>query len=64
LNEGRIGIAAQQIGIAKGCLYDIALPYLMERKQFGTAIGEFQVSSTRMHTIILFGQCLNCCSDS
>ena len=43
LNEGRIGIAAQQIGIAKGCLYDIALPYLMERKQFGTAIGDFQV---------------------
>jgi short-chain 2-methylacyl-CoA dehydrogenase len=35
-------IAAQQIGIAKGCLYDIALPYLMERKQFGSAIGDFQ----------------------
>lgn len=42
LNEGRIGIAAQQIGIAKACVYDIALPYLMERKQFGTAIGDFQ----------------------
>ncbi|CAB9526529.1 Short/branched chain specific acyl-CoA dehydrogenase, mitochondrial (Partial), partial [Seminavis robusta] len=42
LNEGRIGIAAQQIGIAKGCLYDIALPYMMERKQFGSAIGDFQ----------------------
>jgi short/branched chain acyl-CoA dehydrogenase len=42
LNEGRIGIGAQQIGIAKGCM-DIAMPYLMERKQFGKAISEFQV---------------------
>mmetsp|Transcript_3009 Transcript_3009/g.4741 ORF Transcript_3009/g.4741 Transcript_3009/m.4741 type:complete len:452 (+) Transcript_3009:80-1435(+) len=41
LNEGRIGIAAQQIGIAKGCM-DIALPYMNERKQFGTLIGDFQ----------------------
>ena len=43
LNEGRIGIAAQQLGIAKACLYDIALPYMKERKQFNTPIGEFQV---------------------
>lgn len=41
LNEGRIGIGAQQIGIAKGC-FDIAMPYLKERKQFGSAIGDFQ----------------------
>lgn len=41
LNEGRIGIAAQQIGIAKGCM-DIAMPYLLERKQFGTALADFQ----------------------
>jgi short/branched chain acyl-CoA dehydrogenase len=41
LNEGRIGIAAQQIGIAKGC-FDIAMPYLQERQQFGRAIGDFQ----------------------
>mmetsp|Transcript_1243 Transcript_1243/g.1604 ORF Transcript_1243/g.1604 Transcript_1243/m.1604 type:complete len:426 (-) Transcript_1243:166-1443(-) len=41
LNEGRIGIAAQQLGIAKGC-FDVAMPYLMERKQFGSAIGDFQ----------------------
>jgi alkylation response protein AidB-like acyl-CoA dehydrogenase len=27
LNEGRIGIASQQIGIAKGC-FDIVMPYL------------------------------------
>jgi short-chain 2-methylacyl-CoA dehydrogenase len=42
LNEGRIGIAAQQLGIAKGCM-DIVMPYLMERQQFGQAIGSFQV---------------------
>lgn len=34
LNEGRIGIAAQQIGIAKGC-FDVVMPYLNEREQFG-----------------------------
>jgi alkylation response protein AidB-like acyl-CoA dehydrogenase len=42
LNEGRIGIAAQQLGIAKACLYDIALPYMQERKQFDQSIGNFQ----------------------
>lgn len=41
LNEGRIGIAAQQLGIAKGCM-DIAMPYMLERQQFGTRIAEFQ----------------------
>ncbi|KAL7484066.1 hypothetical protein ACHAW6_009712 [Cyclotella cf. meneghiniana] len=41
LNEGRIGIAAQQLGIAKGC-FDIAMPYLMERMQFGTRLSDFQ----------------------
>lgn len=41
LNEGRIGIAAQMIGLAQGA-YDIALPYLFQRKQFGQAIGSFQ----------------------
>lgn len=41
LNEGRIGIASQQIGIAKGC-FDIVMPYLKEREQFGTKIGDFQ----------------------
>ncbi|ORY89561.1 acyl-CoA dehydrogenase/oxidase [Syncephalastrum racemosum] len=41
LNEGRIGIAAQMIGLAQGA-YDIALPYLYQRKQFGSFIGDFQ----------------------
>ncbi|KAI8097891.1 acyl-CoA dehydrogenase/oxidase [Gilbertella persicaria] len=41
LNEGRIGIAAQMVGTAQGA-YDIALPYLFQRKQFGQFIGDFQ----------------------
>ncbi|KNE54878.1 hypothetical protein AMAG_00824 [Allomyces macrogynus ATCC 38327] len=41
LNEGRIGIAAQMIGLAQGA-YDVALPYMFERKQFGQEIGTFQ----------------------
>ena len=41
LNEGRIGIGAQQIGLAQGAL-DIAMPYLFQRKQFGQCIGDFQ----------------------
>jgi alkylation response protein AidB-like acyl-CoA dehydrogenase len=41
LNEGRIGIGAQMIGLAQGAL-DHALRYTKERKQFGKAIAEFQ----------------------
>ncbi|TDH73024.1 hypothetical protein CCR75_000585 [Bremia lactucae] len=41
LNEGRIGIASQMLGLAQG-VYDQTLPYLFERQQFGTPIGEFQ----------------------
>lgn len=41
LNEGRIGIGAQMVGIAQGA-YDAALAYTKERKQFGKAISEFQ----------------------
>ncbi len=41
LNEGRIGIGAQMIGIAQGALDD-ALAYTSERKQFGQVIGSFQ----------------------
>jgi alkylation response protein AidB-like acyl-CoA dehydrogenase len=42
LNEGRIGIGAQMIGLAKGAL-DCAVKYTKERKQFGKAIAEFQL---------------------
>ena len=41
LNEGRIGIGAQMIGLAQGAL-DHAIRYTKERKQFGKAIAEFQ----------------------
>lgn len=41
LNEGRIGIAAQQVGIAQGA-FDATMPYLLERKQFGQDIFSFQ----------------------
>ncbi|XP_015179364.1 PREDICTED: short/branched chain specific acyl-CoA dehydrogenase, mitochondrial [Polistes dominula] len=41
LNEGRIGIGAQMIGIAQGCL-DATIPYTLERKQFGKDIFSFQ----------------------
>jgi alkylation response protein AidB-like acyl-CoA dehydrogenase len=41
LNEGRIGIGAQMIGLAQGAL-DHTLAYTRERKQFGKAIAEFQ----------------------
>lgn len=41
LNEGRIGIGAQMIGIAQGA-FDYAMSYMRERKQFGTRIADFQ----------------------
>jgi short/branched chain acyl-CoA dehydrogenase len=41
LNEGRIAIGAQMIGLARGAL-DHAVSYAKERKQFGKTIGEFQ----------------------
>ena len=41
LNEGRIGIGAQMIGVAQGAL-TAAVGYLNERKQFGKALSEFQ----------------------
>jgi alkylation response protein AidB-like acyl-CoA dehydrogenase len=41
LNEGRIGIGAQMIGIASGAL-ECALAYTGERQQFGKPINQFQ----------------------
>jgi len=41
LNEGRIGIGAQMIGLAQGAL-DHVLRYVQEREQFGRPIGDFQ----------------------
>jgi alkylation response protein AidB-like acyl-CoA dehydrogenase len=41
LNEGRIGIGAQMIGVAEGAL-QAALEYVKQRQQFGKPIAEFQ----------------------
>ncbi len=54
LNEGRIGIAAQMLGLAEGA-WSLALKYSTERKQFGKTISEFQAvqfSLARMATEI------------
>uniref|UniRef100_A0A8C4QI83 Acyl-CoA dehydrogenase/oxidase C-terminal domain-containing protein n=1 Tax=Eptatretus burgeri TaxID=7764 RepID=A0A8C4QI83_EPTBU len=44
LNEGRIGIAAQMIGLSQGC-FDCTLAYTRQRKQFGKRIFDFQVAT-------------------
>ena len=41
LNEGRIGIGAQMVGLAQGAL-DHTIRYIKERKQFGKPVAEFQ----------------------
>jgi alkylation response protein AidB-like acyl-CoA dehydrogenase len=41
LNEGRIGIGAQMIGVAQGAL-NATISYVSERKQFGKSLSEFQ----------------------
>ncbi len=41
LNEGRIGIGAQMIGVAQGAL-DVTVAHLKERKQFGKPLADFQ----------------------
>ena len=42
LNEGRIAIAAQMLGLAQGCV-DRTIPYIKERRQFGQPVFQFQV---------------------
>ncbi len=41
LNEGRIGIGAQMVGIAQGA-YDASLSYVKTREQFGKPLAQFQ----------------------
>jgi len=41
LNEGRIGIGAQMVGLAQGA-YECALAYTKERKQFGARLADYQ----------------------
>lgn len=50
LNEGRIGIGAQMVGLANGC-FDHAVKYTLERKQFGKKIFEFQGLQHQIATV-------------
>jgi len=47
LNYERVVLAAGPLGIMKACM-DIVLPYVHERKQFGKAIGEFEMMQAKM----------------
>jgi alkylation response protein AidB-like acyl-CoA dehydrogenase len=47
LEAGRIGIAAQAVGIARAA-YDAALAYTRERKAFGSPIGSFQMIQSKL----------------
>jgi len=50
LDGGRIGIAAQALGIAEACLYE-ATKYARTRVQFGQAIGKFQAIQNKIADI-------------
>ncbi|XP_032680001.1 short/branched chain specific acyl-CoA dehydrogenase, mitochondrial-like [Odontomachus brunneus] len=56
LNEGRIGVAAQMIGIAQGCL-DATIPYMLERKQFGQEIFLFQAVQHQIAQMVTDVEC-------
>jgi alkylation response protein AidB-like acyl-CoA dehydrogenase len=47
LDAGRIGIAAQAVGIARAA-YEASVEYVRERKAFGRAIGEFQMTQAKI----------------
>jgi len=47
LDSGRIGIAAQSVGIARAA-YEAAVSYARERKAFGSAIGSFQMIQQKL----------------
>ncbi len=60
LTGGRIGIAAQSVGLAQAAL-DAAVEYAADREQFGQPIGEFQAVQHKlaeMHTTVRAGRLL------
>ena len=64
LNEGRVGIAAQMIGLAQGA-FDATMPFLHQRKQFGQPIADFQAMqvfflSLYVHHLVFFYHGLTC----
>lgn len=52
LNNGRVGVAAQSLGIAQAA-YDEALSYAKERKQFGQPIANFQAIQFKLADMAL-----------
>lgn len=56
LNEGRIGIGAQMVGAAQGCL-DATIPYTLERKQFGKDIFSFQALQHQVAQMVTDLEC-------
>ncbi|MFH4980522.1 hypothetical protein AB6A40_007231 [Gnathostoma spinigerum] len=56
LNEGRIGIGAQMVGLSQGCL-DATIPYLQERKQFNKRIIDFQAMQHQIADIATQIEC-------
>ncbi|CAG0882838.1 unnamed protein product [Darwinula stevensoni] len=56
LNEGRIGIGAQMVGLAQGAV-DIALKYTMERRQFGKRIYDFQAIRHQVARVLTQIEC-------
>jgi len=52
LDYGRIGIAAQALGIAQGA-YEAAIKYSKERSQFGKTLSEFQVTQFKLADMAL-----------
>lgn len=56
LNEGRIGIGAQMVGIAQGA-YEATLNYIKTREQFGKAIAHFQAVQFQLAEMRLQLEC-------
>jgi len=52
LDYGRIGIAAQALGIAQGA-YETAIKYSKERSQFGKTLAEFQITQFKLADMAL-----------
>lgn len=60
LNYERVILAAGPVGIMQAC-FDIVLPYVHERKQFGKAIGEFELMQAKiadMYTLLISSRAL------
>lgn len=56
LNESRVGVAAQMLGLAQGC-FDATVPYTLERKQFGHSIFNFQAMQHQIAEIATKLEC-------